>query len=94
MAAGDVDFDLVAYLRTAEAELACWGERPDQAETAVAAHEARLDALGVNRRPRTGPRPWQRPGAGRRAPVGVHPIEVVEAYLVEAAARSEPPTHL
>jgi class 3 adenylate cyclase len=43
MAAADVDFDLVAYLRTAEAELACWTGRPDLAATAVAAGLAALE---------------------------------------------------
>ncbi len=43
MAAGDVDFDLVAYLRTAEAELACWSDRPDQAAAAVDAGLAALE---------------------------------------------------
>ncbi len=42
MATGDVDFDLVAYLRTAEAELDCWTGRPD---LAVAAVDAGLEAL-------------------------------------------------
>lgn len=43
MAAGDVDFDLVAYLRTAEAELACWTDRPDQAAAAMDAGLAALE---------------------------------------------------
>ena len=43
MAAGDVDFDLVAYLRTAEAELACWTGRPDVATAAVEAGLAALE---------------------------------------------------
>ncbi len=43
MAAGDVDFDLVAYLRTAEAEVACWTDRPDQASTAMEAGLAALE---------------------------------------------------
>ena len=42
-AAADVDFDLVAYLRTAEAELACWTGRPDLAATAVEAGLAALE---------------------------------------------------
>jgi class 3 adenylate cyclase/tetratricopeptide (TPR) repeat protein len=43
MAAGDVDFDLVAYLRIAEAELACWTGRPDSATPAVEAGLAALE---------------------------------------------------
>jgi class 3 adenylate cyclase/tetratricopeptide (TPR) repeat protein len=43
MAAGDVDFDLVAYLRIAEAELACWTGRPDSATAAVEAGLAALE---------------------------------------------------
>jgi class 3 adenylate cyclase len=43
MAAADVDFDLVAYLRTAEAELACWTGRPDLAAAAVDAGLAALE---------------------------------------------------
>lgn len=43
MAAGDVDFDLVAYLRTADAEFACWAERPDKAAAAVEAGLAALE---------------------------------------------------
>jgi len=35
MAAGDVDFDLAAYLHTAAAELWCWADRPDLAAAAV-----------------------------------------------------------
>ena len=42
MAAADVDFDLVAYLRIAEAELACWVGEPGRAAVAV---EAGLLAL-------------------------------------------------
>ncbi len=43
MAAGDVDFDLVAYLRTADAELACWAGAPDRAADAVEAGLAALE---------------------------------------------------
>jgi len=35
MAAGDVDFDLAAYLHTAAAELWCWADRPDLAAAGV-----------------------------------------------------------
>jgi hexosaminidase len=58
---------------------------------ALAAQLARLDALGVNHRPLAGPHPWQRPGTGRRAPVGVPPITAMAAYLAQAAAQAEPP---
>ena len=51
----------------AHAEVA-WSDRPDRSweefSARLNAHLERLDALGVNYRPETGPRPWQRGGTG------------------------------
>ena len=58
---------------------------------AFAAQVARLDALHVNHRPLAGPRPWQRAGTGRRAPVGIYPIDAVAAHLAATAGDAEPP---
>lgn len=55
------------------------------------AHVARLDARHVNHRPLGGPRPWQRGGTGRRAPLGVHPIDEVLGILDSTAGTPEPP---
>ncbi|MDH3959082.1 MAG: family 20 glycosylhydrolase, partial [Actinomycetota bacterium] len=55
------------------------------------AHVARLDARHVNHRPLSGPRPRQRGGTGRRAPIGVHPIDDVAAFLDSTAGAPEPP---
>jgi hexosaminidase len=63
----------------------------DAGRAALADQLARLDARHVNHRPRTGPRPWQRGGSGRRAPIGIFPIEAVARYLEDAAEHSEPP---
>jgi hexosaminidase len=63
----------------------------DAGRLALTEQLARLDAQHVNHRPRTGPRPWQRAGTGRRAPIGIFPIEAVARYLEEAAAHAEPP---
>jgi hexosaminidase len=52
---------------------------------------ARLDALHVNHRPPAGPRPWQRAGTGRRAPVGIYPIDAVSEHLAATAGDAEPP---
>ncbi|MGH8794318.1 MAG: beta-N-acetylhexosaminidase [Stackebrandtia sp.] len=41
--------------------------REDPVTGRIDDHLARLDALGVNYRPRSGPRPWQRGGSGARA---------------------------
>jgi hexosaminidase len=58
---------------------------------AVSAQIARLDALHVNHRPLTGPRPWQRAGTGARAPVGIHRIDAVAEHLAATAGDAEPP---
>jgi hexosaminidase len=63
----------------------------DAGRAALADQLARLDARHVNHRPLGGPRPWQRAGTGRRAPVGIFPIDAVARYLADAAAHSEPP---
>jgi hexosaminidase len=58
---------------------------------ALDAQVARLDAQHVNHRPLSGPRPWQRAGTGRRAPVGIYPIDAVAAHLAATAGDAEPP---
>ncbi len=58
---------------------------------AITAQIARLDALHVNHRPLTGPRPWQRAGTGNRAPVGIYPIDVISEHLAATAGDAEPP---
>jgi hexosaminidase len=71
-----------------------WRGRPlDLAaeRTALDAQVARLDAQHVNHRPLSGPRPWQRAGTGRRAPVGIYPIDDVAAHLAATAGDAEPP---
>lgn len=60
-------------------------------EPSVTAQVARLDALHVNHRPLAGPRPWQRAGTGKRAPVGIYPIDAVAAHLAATAGDAEPP---
>ncbi|MGP3983301.1 beta-N-acetylhexosaminidase [Streptomyces sp. KR80] len=66
---------LAAFAEVVWSELPAPGERDFAAfEARMAAHYARLDALGVDYRPPSGPRPWQR----RPAPEGValgRPIE-------------------
>ncbi len=57
----------------------------------VAAQLERLDALHVNHRPLTGPRPWQRAGTGSRAPSGGYDIDAVSAHLAATAGDAEPP---
>jgi hexosaminidase len=51
----------------------------------------RLAARHVNARPLSGPHPWQRAGIGRRAPIGIYPVDGVARYLELAAAQAEPP---
>ncbi|MFF5109918.1 beta-N-acetylhexosaminidase [Streptosporangium sp. NPDC000509] len=48
------------------AEIAWSGSAGAGFETRLEAHLTRLDALGVEYRPLTGPHPWQRGGTGRR----------------------------
>jgi hexosaminidase len=55
------------------------------------AQVARLDAQHVNHRPLSGPRPWQCSGTGRRAPVGIYPIDAVAAHLAATVEDAEPP---
>ena len=62
--------------------------RPSSA--AITAQIARLDALHVNHRPLTGPRPWQRAGTGNRAPVGIYPIDAISEHLAATAGDAEP----
>src|SRR5690606_4913352 len=72
----------------AAAEVAWTGHPADQGFTGrLGAHLKRLDALGVEYRPLTGPRPWQRGGTGwrRHRPGRVRVTEVMR-HLAESAA--------
>jgi hexosaminidase len=82
--------DYMLYPRLcAFADIAWTGQPSDVAR--LEAHLKRLDALGVEYRPPSGPHPWQQGGTGASAHRRLAPMPSVLARHAEAAARGETP---
>ncbi len=106
LATGDVDFDLVAYLRAAEAELAAWSGSLDAGTAAVAAGLAALE--GRDDPFLTGPlialgsrlaadravdaRAWRDDAARQQAEATARQLEARQAALDADRARIDAPT--
>jgi hexosaminidase len=69
--AGSRALDYTAFPRACALAEVAWSDPTDRSweefTPRLAAHLERLDLLGVDYRPETGPRPWQRGGTGRLA---------------------------
>ena len=90
----DAHLEYMAFPRAcALAEVAWCTQRDDFAtfQARLAHHLLRLDAYGVNYRPLTGPRPWQKGGTGRKAHQPRFNLKEALANLDQWAESGEPP---